>query len=80
MASSSQGSASRKKARPVGLIEIDADGCPYGPHYNALAERISQHMCHCDKFSPALTWPEHKTSERVQALYEDLAVSIFMFY
>src|SRR4051812_39360343 len=76
MASSSQGSASRKKARPVGPIEIDADGCPYGPHYDALAERISQHVCHCDEFSPALTWAVHKTSRRVQDLYENLAVSI----
>ena len=80
MASSSQGSASRKKARPVGPLEIDDDGCPFGPHYDALAERISQHVCHCDEFSPALTWSEHKTSRRVQALYEDLAVSIIMFY
>ena len=80
MASSSQGSQSRKKARPVGPIEIDDDGLPYGPHYDALAERISTHVCHCDEFDPTLTWSDHKKSGRVQALYEDLAVSIIMFY
>ena len=80
MSSSSQGSASRKKVRPVGPTEIDADGRAYGPHYDALAERISQHVCHCDEFSPALTWSKHKKSGRVQALYEDITASIIMFY
>src|SRR3954466_8325246 len=80
MASSSQGSASRKKARLVGLISIDDDGHPFGPHYNALTERISSHVCHCDQFSPILKWADHKRAGRVQALYENIAVSIIMFY
>jgi hypothetical protein len=80
MASSSQGSSSRRKHRPVGPVEIGADGLPFGPHYEALAERISQHVRHCDEFSPALTWPAHKSAGRVQSLYEELAVSIIMFY
>src|SRR4051812_28949674 len=80
MASSSQGSQSRKKVRPVGPIDIYVDGLPCGPHYDALAERISTHVSHYDEFDPRVTWSDHKKSGRVQALYEDLAVSIIMFY
>ena len=80
MASSSQSSASRKKDKPVGPIDIDEEGRPYGPHYDALTERISSHVCHCDQFSPILTWADHKRAGRVQTLYEDITVSIIMFY
>src|SRR3954470_4452798 len=80
MASSSQGSASRKKARPVRPISIDDDGYPFGPHYDALTDHISSHVCHCDQFSPILKWADHKRVGRVQALYKDIAVSIIMFY
>jgi len=79
MAASSS-SQSRRKTRPVGPIQIDGDGCPFGPHYDALSDRISRHVCHCDEFSPALTWPDHKNSGRVEALYHELAVSCVMLY
>jgi len=82
MASSSSqaGSAARKKARPIGPILISEEGLPYGDHYAALTDRISTHVAHCDEFSPILTWSDHKRAGRVQSLYEDLAVSIIMFY
>ena len=82
MASSSSqaGNASRKKAKPIGPIYIGEDGLPHGAHYPALTEPISTHVCHCDEFSPILTWSDHKRAGRVQSLYEDLAVSIIMFY
>ena len=66
--SSSQGSASRKKVRPMEPISIGDDGQLFGPHYDALTERISSHVCHCDQFSPILKWADHKRAGRVQDL------------
>ena len=79
MAASSS-SQSRRKTRPVGPIEIDGDGCSFGPLYDTLSDHISQHVYLCDEFSPALTWPDHKNSGRVEALYHELTVSCVMFY
>ena len=66
-----------EKNRPVGPISLDGKGHPYGPHYDALVERINQHVCYAVEFSPALTWPDHKNSGRVHRLYLDMAVSYF---
>ena len=65
---------------PVGSIQIDGDGCPFGPHYGALSDRISGHICHCDEFPLALIWPNHKSSGRVEVLYHELVVSCIMLY
>jgi len=73
-------SQSRRKTRPAGPIQIDGDGYPFGPHYDALSNRISHHVYHCDEFSPTLTWPDHKNSWTVEALYHELAVSCVMLY
>ena len=75
--SSSLAGRSKRKDRLVGPISIDDKGCPYGPHYDALIDRISRHVCHADEFPPDLTWPDHKKSGRVQRLYLDMAVSYF---
>lgn len=66
---------SKRKNRPIGPISIDAAGHPFGPHYDALTQRISRHVCHCDEFPPALSWPEHKAVGRVERLYRDMTVS-----
>ena len=70
----------RRKTRSVGPIEIDGDGCPFGPHYDALSDCISCHVFHYDEFSLALTWPDHNNSGRVEALYHELVVSCVMLY
>ena len=79
MAASSS-SQSRIKTRLVGPFQIDGDGFPFGPHYDALPDRINRHVCHCDEFSPALTWPDHKNSGRIEALYHELVVSYVILY
>ena len=76
-ASSSSSGRSKQKDRPVGPISIDGDGCPFGPHYDALIDRISRHVCHADEFPPDLGWPDHKKSGRVQRLYLEMTVSYF---
>ena len=70
-------SSSKRKNRPVGPISIDGDGRLYDLHYDALVERIGRHVCHADEFPPALIWPDHKNSGRVEKLYGDMAVSYF---
>ena len=70
-------SSSKRKNRPVGPISIHGDGKPYDIHYDALIDNISRHVCHADEFPPALTWPDHKNSGRVENLYRDMAVSYF---
>ena len=76
----SSSSQSRRKTKLVGLIQIDRGGCSFGPHYDALSNRISHHVCYCDEFSLALTLPDHKNSRRVEALQQELAASCVMLY
>jgi len=73
-------SQSRIKTRPVGPFQIDGDGFAFGPHYNALSDRINRHVFHCDEFSPGLIWPDNKNSGRIEALYHELVVSCVMLY
>ena len=73
--SSSQQSRSKKKSRPVGPICIHTDGKPFGPYYDALVDHLSRHVCHCDEFSPILSWTDHKHAGRVEVLYRELTVS-----
>jgi len=49
----------------------------YGPHYDALVDNISRHVCHADEFPPDLTWSDHKNAGRVHRLYMDMDVSYF---
>ena len=59
----------------IGPMQIDTDGYLYGIYYDALSKRVSRHVCHFDELSSALTWPDHKNSGRVEALYHELALS-----
>jgi len=73
--SSQQSGSSKKKSRPVGPIRIHTDGKPFGPYYDALVDHLSWYVCHCDEFSPILTWTDHKHAGRVEVLYRELTVS-----
>ena len=75
--SSSSTSKSKRKDRPVGPISLDGHGQPYGPHYDALIDRISRYVCHDDEFPPDLTWSDHKNAGRVHRLYMDMDASYF---
>ena len=71
-------SSSKRENRSVGPISIHGDGKSYDIHYDAFVDHISRHVCHADEFPPALTWPDHKNSGRVERLYRELTVSIWI--
>ena len=73
-------SQSRTKIRPVVPIQIDRDGCPFGPHYDALSDRISRHVYHNDEFFPALTWPTTRTQAELKHYIMSLTLSCVMLY